>query len=126
MTLRIQSSMRQHRLARIFGNLVGNAVKYTPKGGKVEVRVTAEGNCATVAVAEKGLGSPEEDPPRLFQEFFRASNARSSEITCTGLGLAIVKRLVTTYGGVVSVRSAVGKRTTFTVTLPRCPGAPSA
>jgi hypothetical protein len=105
-------------LARIFENLVGNAVKYTPSGGRVEVRALVQGNSAVVTVADTGIGIPEKDLPRLFEDFFRASNAKRSEITGTGLGLSIVKRLVTTYRGVVSVQSAVDKGTTFTVGLP--------
>jgi signal transduction histidine kinase len=112
-------------LARVFGNLVGNAIKYTPKGGRVELRAGVEGTSAVVTVADSGIGIPEKDLPRLFEDFFRASNTRSSEIGGTGLGLAIVKRMVTNYRGVVSVKSEVGKGTTFTVALPLAgPAAP--
>jgi signal transduction histidine kinase len=105
-------------LARIFGNLVGNAVKYTPKGGRVEVRAAVEGASAVVTVTDTGMGIPEKDLPRLFEDFFRASNTRSSEITGTGLGLAIVKRMVANYRGMVSVKSELGKGTSFIVALP--------
>jgi hypothetical protein len=105
-------------LARIFGNLVGNAVKYTPSGGHVEVRAVVEGTSAVVTIADTGIGIPEKDQPRLFEDFFRAGNTRSSEIAGTGLGLSIVKRLVGSYRGIVSVKSEVGKGTTFTVALP--------
>ena len=112
-------------LARVFGNLVGNAVKYTPKGGRVEVRAAVEGASAVVTVADTGIGIPEKDLPRLFEDFFRASNARSSEIAGTGLGLSIVKRLVTSFRGIVTARSELGQGTTFTVALPLA-GAPMA
>jgi signal transduction histidine kinase len=105
-------------LDRIFGNLIGNAVKYTPHGGRVEVRVSVEDNCVEVTVADTGIGIPAADLPRLFEEFFRAGNVRTSEITGTGLGLAIVKRIVTSYGGVIGVRSAIDEGTMFTVVLP--------
>jgi signal transduction histidine kinase len=105
-------------LARIFGNLVGNAIKYTPTGGRVETRAVVEGNSAVVVVADTGMGIPERDLPRLFEDFFRAGNAKRSEITGTGLGLSIVKRLVTSYHGLVTVKSDLGKGTTFTVVLP--------
>ena len=105
-------------LARIFGNLVGNAVKYTPKGGKAAVRVGVEGANAEVTVADTGMGIPVEDLSKLWSEFFRASNARATDIPGTGLGLSIVKRLVTNLGGMVSVASKVGEGTTFTVGLP--------
>lgn len=105
-------------LARIFGNLVGNAVKYTPQGGTVTVRVRAEETGAVVTVADTGIGIPEQDLPSLWKEFYRASNARGSEIQGTGLGLSIVRRLVTGFGGLVGVSSKVGEGTTFTVGLP--------
>jgi signal transduction histidine kinase len=105
-------------LARIFGNLVSNAIKYTPKGGRVEVCATVEGTSAVVTIADSGIGIPDRDLPRLFEDFFRASNTRSSEITGTGLGLAIVKRLVGSFRGIVTVQSELGQGTTFTVALP--------
>ena len=105
-------------LARVFGNLVSNAVKYTPKGGRVEVRAAVEGTSAVVTIADSGIGIPDRDLPRLFEDFFRASNTRSSEITGTGLGLAIVKRLVGSFRGIVTVKSELGQGTTFTVSLP--------
>jgi len=112
-------------LARIFSNLVSNAVKYTPSGGKVEVRAAVEGTGAVVTVADSGMGIPEKDLPRLFEDFFRAGNARRSEITGTGLGLSIVKRLVTSYRGVISAKSEIDKGTTFTVALPLADSAAS-
>jgi signal transduction histidine kinase len=105
-------------LARVFGNVVGNAVKYTRRGGRVEVRAVVEGTSVVVTVVDTGIGIPEKDLPRLFEDFFRASNTRSSEISGTGLGLAIVKRVVTSFRGIVTVRSTIDRGTTFTVTLP--------
>jgi two-component system phosphate regulon sensor histidine kinase PhoR len=77
-----------------------------------------EGASAVVTVSDTGIGIPESDLPRLFEDFFRAGNAKRSEITGTGLGLSIVKRLVTSYRGFVTVKSEVGKGTTITVALP--------
>jgi signal transduction histidine kinase len=105
-------------LAQIFGNLVGNAVKYTPQGGRVSVQVARQPAGVLVTVADTGMGIPAEDLPHLWEEFFRAGNAKRSGITGTGLGLSIVKRLVETYEGMISVQSAEGKGTTFTVSLP--------
>jgi signal transduction histidine kinase len=105
-------------LVRIFGNLVGNAVKYTPSGGCVETRAVIEGASAVVTVSDTGMGIPENDVPRLFEDFFRAGNAKRSEITGTGLGLSIVKRLVTSYRGLITVKSEIGRGTTVTVALP--------
>lgn len=105
-------------LGQIFSNLVGNAVKYTPQGGAVTVQVARQPAGAVVTVADTGMGIPAEDLPHLWDEFFRAANARRSGIPGTGLGLSIVQRLVETFEGIISVQSAEARGTTFTVTLP--------
>jgi signal transduction histidine kinase len=105
-------------LGQIFGNLVGNAVKYTPPGGRVNVRLAREPSGAVITIADTGMGIPTEDLSHLWEEFFRAGNARRSGIPGTGLGLSIAKRLVETFEGMISVHSTEGKGTTFAVTLP--------
>jgi signal transduction histidine kinase len=105
-------------LGQIFVNLVGNAVKFTPPGGRVTVTLAHEPSCAVITIADTGMGIPAEDIPHLWEEFFRAGNAKRSGIPGTGLGLSIAKRLVETFEGVISVQSTEGKGTTFTVTLP--------
>ncbi|MGD0574515.1 MAG: HAMP domain-containing sensor histidine kinase [Anaerolineales bacterium] len=105
-------------LAQVLGNLIDNAVKYTPSGGRVRVTARAEGNAAVLQVADTGLGIPEADLPHLWEEFFRAGNVRKAGIVGTGLGLSIVKRLVESYGGRIGAQSAEGTGTVFTVTLP--------
>jgi len=104
-------------LDRIFVNVVGNAVKYTPPGGTVTVSMQQVGGQAQVEVADTGIGIPEDALPHLFEEFYRAPNAKKAEVG-TGLGLAIVKDLVERYDGRIQVKSTVGVGTTFTVTLP--------
>jgi signal transduction histidine kinase len=104
-------------LDRIFTNLVSNAVKYTPPGGRVTVSMGhAEGE-VRACVADSGIGIPAEALPQLFEEFYRAPNARDFAVG-TGLGLAIVKDLVERYAGRVEVESRVGEGTTFTVFFP--------
>jgi signal transduction histidine kinase len=111
-------------LDRVFVNVVGNAVKYTPPGGAVTVSVLPvdgqpEGRqLAQVEVSDTGIGIPEEAMPHLFEEFYRAPNAKKGAAVGTGLGLAIVKDLVERYGGHIQVKSTVGVGTTFTVTFP--------
>ena len=105
---------------RLMINLVGNAVKYTTKGS-VRVRLSRDGEQAKFVVADSGIGIPAESLPKLFQEFYRAGNAKALEEAGTGLGLAIVKDLVERYGGSISVESQEGQGTTFTVTLPLAP-----
>lgn len=112
-------------LAHIFGNLIGNAVKYTPDGGRVRVAIEPRGASVVTIIADTGIGIPDDELPRLWQEFFRASNAKKSGIVGTGLGLSIVKRRVEAYGGMIRVQSRVGEGSTFSVTLPLCPPPPS-
>jgi signal transduction histidine kinase len=105
-------------LDRIWANLVGNAVKYTPAGGQVAVNLCQSGDEISVAVTDTGIGIPPDALPHLFEEFYRAPNARAAKIPGTGLGLAIVKELVDRYSGRIYVESKMGEGTTFTVALP--------
>ncbi len=104
-------------LDRIFSNLVGNAVKYTPNGGQVTVSFRRLGDEICVVVADTGIGIPPEGLEQLFTEFYRAPNARGFAVG-TGLGLSIVKDLVERYRGRIAVESTVDQGTTFTVSLP--------
>ncbi len=105
-------------LDRILVNLVGNAVKYTPAGGQVTVGLCQTGAEVFVTVADTGIGIPPEALSHLFDEFYRAPNARAANIVGTGLGLAIVKQLTELYHGTISVESVVGAGTTITVVFP--------
>jgi len=107
-------------LDRIFVNLVSNAVKYTPSGGSVTVSMRQVEGQAQVKVTDTGIGIPEEALPHLFEEFYRAPNAKALDAIGTGLGLAIVKDLVERCGGRIEVESAVGQGSTFTMTFPTC------
>ncbi len=105
------------RLRQVVANLLDNAIKYTPPGGRVTVRARAEDGQVIVEVSDTGQGIPPADQPYLFDKFFRASNV-PREVTGAGLGLSIVKSIVDTHGGRIWVDSALGKGTTFTVVLP--------
>jgi signal transduction histidine kinase len=105
-------------LDRIVNNLVSNAVKYTLSGGRVDVSLSPFDGSAVLTVADTGIGIPDDSLPHLFEEFYRAPNARAEEKEGTGLGLAITRDLVEKYGGHISVQSAVRRGTTFTVTFP--------
>ena len=106
----------------VMTNLVSNAVKYTPPGGKVRVRLARKGDRAVVEVSDTGIGIPEKELPRLFTEFFRASNAKKQQVAGTGLGLVISKKMITSHEGTIEAQSTFGKGSTFTVTLPLAPG----
>lgn len=105
-------------LDRIFVNLIENGIKYTPSGGEVTVTMGREGDEVWVKVADTGIGIPPEAMEHLFEEFYRAPNARALNAVGTGLGLTIVKELVERYRGRIEVESEVGKGTTFTVKFP--------
>ena len=103
---------------RVVNNLVSNAVKYTPAGGRVSVTLGHSDGKARLEVADTGIGVPEDALPHLFEEFYRAPNAKAQEKEGTGLGLAITRDLVTRYNGHIGVRSQLGHGTTFSITFP--------
>jgi signal transduction histidine kinase len=104
-------------LRHILGNLLSNALKYSPAGGDVRFDVRADGDAWVFTVRDQGIGIPPTDLPHVFASFHRCSNA--SDIPGTGLGLAIVQRAVTLHSGTVTVESPPGQGTVFTVRLPR-------
>jgi two-component system phosphate regulon sensor histidine kinase PhoR len=103
----------------ILNNLVDNAIKYTPAGGRVIIRAAANGATVTFEVRDTGIGISEKELPRIFERFYRVDRARSRELGGTGLGLSIVKHLAQALGGSVSVESQPGAGSTFRVSLPR-------
>jgi two-component system phosphate regulon sensor histidine kinase PhoR len=105
-------------LRYIMNNLIDNAIKYTPAGGRVTVRWHAENGNALIMVEDTGVGIAREHQQRIFERFYRVDKARSRELGGTGLGLSIVKHLAQVFLGNVSVSSQVGKGSTFTVSLP--------
>lgn len=105
-------------LQQLLGNLVSNAIRYTPRGGRVTIRLRETDGRLRVEVADTGIGIPADDLHRIFDEFYRAANARAHTGDGTGLGLAIVKAVAEQHGGSVSVETTVGGGTCFTVELP--------
>jgi len=105
---------------QIFDNLIDNAIKYTPLGGKVRVACSLAADMVSVDVADTGIGIPRDELPRIFERFYRVDKARSRELGGTGLGLSIVKHLISSIGGQISVTSRPGSGSRFTVKIPRC------
>lgn len=105
------------RISHVFGNLLSNALKYTPAGGKITVTARAEENGVRFSVADTGNGIPSQYLPRIFEQFFRVPDQGPQ--AGAGLGLAIVKEIVEAHGGSVSVDSVEGKGSTFSFTLAR-------
>jgi signal transduction histidine kinase len=106
------------RLSQLLDNLVSNAVKFTPEGGLVSVRVVAEPDAVVIEVADSGIGIPASEQERLFDRFFRASTAVSRQIPGTGLGLHIARAIVDAHSGRIAVSSNEDLGTTFRVELP--------
>ncbi|WP_178380075.1 ATP-binding protein [Cryptosporangium aurantiacum] len=106
------------RLRQVLDNLVSNAVKYSPHGGEVVIRVRPEPDAVDLTVSDTGIGIPEAERARLFHRFYRTSTARNHGIPGTGLGLTIVRAIVEAHGGTIGIADTTGPGTTFDVRLP--------
>jgi PAS domain S-box-containing protein len=106
------------RLSQVLDNLVSNALKFTSRGGSVDVLVSTENGEAVVEVRDTGMGIPEDEQARLFERFFRSSEATERAIPGTGLGLTIVKAIVERHEGTIEVESVEGEGTTMRIRLP--------
>jgi signal transduction histidine kinase len=116
---RLEAIMDERLLRHILNNLLSNAVKYSPQGSEVTFSLERREEKAAIEIQDRGIGIPAEDQPRMFESFQRASNVDNRP--GTGLGLAIVKKAVELHGGEISLKSAVGAGTRFTVLLPLRP-----
>ena len=105
-------------LRELFHNLIDNAVKYTPEGGRVAVTLTADSREAVLTVRDNGIGIPEADQAHIFDRFYRVDKARSRATGGTGLGLSIVRQMVQLHGGEITVSDNVPTGTVFTFTIP--------
>jgi heavy metal sensor kinase len=105
-------------LNRMILNLLDNAVKYTPAGGKISIGLGSQNGAARIIVSDTGIGIPLADQPRIFDRFYRVDKTRSRALGGAGLGLSIARWIVEGHGGSLSVESAPGRGSTFTVELP--------
>lgn len=110
--------MDRNRIDQVMGNLLTNAMKFSPPGTEIRVSVRPEGEWLWVAVQDQGQGIPADELAQIFQEFARTSVKPTAGETTTGLGLAIVQRLIEAHRGRIQVESEVGKGTTFSFSLP--------
>jgi two-component system phosphate regulon sensor histidine kinase PhoR len=107
------------KITQICENLLDNALKYTPRGSRIEVSARLRSDETEVCVRDNGAGIPAADLPHIFERFYRVDKGRSREKGGTGLGLSIVKHIVQLHGGRVWVESELGKGTAFFFTLPQ-------
>jgi signal transduction histidine kinase len=105
------------RIAQLLDNLVSNAVKFTPEGGRVDVRAARDGGAIALSVSDTGIGIPADELPRLFGRFFRASSATANAIPGTGLGLAISQAIAQAHDSTITVQSTLAQGTTFRLRL---------
>jgi signal transduction histidine kinase len=102
----------------LISNLLGNAIKFSRDGGKVDVIARHENDFVLLQVIDQGIGMSEEDLGHLFEKFYRGSSAKDAGVRGTGLGLVLSKQAVEVHGGTISVESRLGHGTCFTVSLP--------
>ena len=114
--IELEAEIDQKMISRVLGNLIHNALKFTPEGGQITIDATATADKVTVSVADTGVGIPHEDLPRIFERFYKVDRARGK--SGTGLGLAIARHVVEAHGGKIWAESTPGKGATFYFTLP--------
>ena len=122
----VQGYWNEDALHRICRNLLENAIKFTPKGGRIEIRVRDEQEAAVLEVEDTGIGMDPDQVPNLFGAFKQESQGMDREYGGSGLGLSIVKRLTEEMGGTIEVETRKGEGTCFTLSFPQDPSAPSA
>jgi signal transduction histidine kinase len=122
----VRMAVDPHRIREMLLNLVTNAIKYTPKGGTIDLSLADQDGAVSITVRDTGIGIAPGDLPHIFERFWRADPARSrtGERPGTGLGLAITKWIAEAHGGGITVQSRPGRGTIFTVRLPRAGAAP--
>ncbi|MGL4523656.1 MAG: cell wall metabolism sensor histidine kinase WalK [Bacilli bacterium] len=106
------------KITQVIDNIISNAMKYSPEGGKVTFRLKERGNMLEISITDEGMGIPRDNIKKIFDRFYRVDRARSRKMGGTGLGLAIAKEMIRAHGGNIWARSIDGKGTTIFFTLP--------
>ena len=110
-------------MGQVIDNLISNALKFTPVGGRVEVRAFERGGRVRVEVCDTGHGMSRQEQERLFERFYRTSKAQVDAVPGVGLGLSIAKAIVEAHGGTIGCASSEGEGSTFSIELPLAPSA---
>jgi two-component system phosphate regulon sensor histidine kinase PhoR len=113
-----EPELDKDKIATVLVNLLGNAVKYTPEGGRIAFRVNITDQNIEIGVEDTGVGIAADEVGKVFEKFFRSSDPRVQAETGTGLGLALAQEVARLHGGCITVESEINKGSTFTVTLP--------
>lgn len=106
------------KMNQVLDNILNNAIKYSPDGGKITVSMQTTDTQLIIVISDQGLGIPQKDLPRIFDRFYRVDKARSRAQGGTGLGLAIAKEIVKQHHGFIWAKSEYGKGSSFTIVLP--------
>ena len=109
----------QDLLSQVWTNLLHNAIKFTPEGGKIKLSLSAEGEIAVVKITDTGIGIAQEEQLHIFERFYKVDKARDRSLGGNGLGLSLVKKILTLHGGGITTESEIRKGTAFTVTFPQ-------
>jgi len=109
----------KYRIDQVLMNLMSNAIKYTPEGGNIDIRISETEDSVILEFEDNGIGIPEEELPLIFERFYRADKSRNRMTGGSGIGLAIVRSIIAAHGGTVEVRSSLNSGTCFTLTFPK-------
>ena len=115
----VELIIRESDVQQILQNLMGNSIKYSPNGTKIEVKLTEDTKEITMTVADQGIGISDEDKERVFHRFYRVDDARTSQIEGSGIGLSIVKKIVTEYGGRIILKDNVPQGVRAVIKIPK-------
>ena len=108
----------KERLSIVFDNILANAVKYTPPGGKISLKSFRREKDIQFKISDTGIGIPKKDMDKIFSKFYRSKNAIGFETSGSGLGLYVAKNIIEKHGGTITLESEENRGTTFTITLP--------